>query len=434
MAQTFNINKYPKTNKYVMLYFHVHQPFRLNEYYSIFDVDTDLNYFGGPAGKDNHTVLNRVANVCYKTAGEMFLDLLNHSGLKISYSFTGTVLEQLEADHPEVLDIYRSMHSTGKMELISETYYHSLAAFYDEHEFIRQVLKQRQKLGQVFGAQPQVFRNTELTYRNDVAEIIRRLGFKGMFAEGWDPILTWRSPNYMYRSKAGSQLGSTAQDAIDHVEPFADPGELKLLLKNYRRSDDVAFRFQLKGWEGYPVTADKFADWIAAEPGYLVNLCMDYETVGEHHRIESGILEFYKHLPDALAKRGIEFVLPSEAVQAFSSEEELSYPYIVSWADAERDLSAWTGNMMQQKSLEAIYRLGKELRQEIEGIQDSEVKEKLLHTWGKLQTSDHYYYMSTKYWGDGDVHRYFSPYDSPYQAYINFVNVLSDFRHYVHQV
>jgi alpha-amylase len=203
---------------------------------------------------------------------------------------------------------------------------------------------------------------------------------------------------------------------------------MRLFLKNYRRSDDVAFRFQLKGWEGYPVTAEKYANWIKDEPGYIINLCMDYETIGEHHKKDSGIFEFYKKLPEELAKVGIDFILPSEAVQSFKPEEKLNFPMIVSWADQERDLSAWTGNDMQKNTLNAVYEIRELVDKRLKELDSQEEKDKLLHTWGKLQTSDHFYYMSTKYWSDGDVHKHFSPYNSPYEAFMNFMNVLRDFK------
>lgn len=435
----FNVNKYPKTRKYLSLYFHAHQPWRMNGYLTPFDVDKDMQYFGGPSGKDNTTILYRVADRNYIPAGRMFLELIQTRGLKLSYSFSGTVLKQLEVYRPEVLDLYRQMFNTGKMEFIAETYYHSLAAFYDTSEFIRQTEFHQAQLNRLFNAHATVFRNTELTYRNDIGELVRNMGFKAIFAEGWDPILEWRSPNYMYRNKP-TQLSNEQTAALEQrTDNFAkgEPAsgwkeqiapEIKLLLKNYRRSDDIAFRFQLKGWEGYPVTADKFAAWVASEPGYFTNLCMDYETVGEHHREESGIFEFYRHLPEELAKKGIEFILPSEAAEAFSSEDELNYSHIVSWADAERDLSAWTGNKMQEKALAAIYQIKNEVWQKVNSLSNEDEKNRILDVWGKLQTSDHYYYMSTKYWSDGDVHRYFSPYETPYHAFIAFLNVLNDFR------
>ncbi len=396
----------------------------------MYDTPGEMSYFGGTPGNTNDFIIDRVVDRCYLPAGKMFHQLIKNEGLKISYSFTGTVLEQLAARAPDVLQLYSEMYASGGMELICETHYHSLAAFYDWEEFQRQIALHCQKLKELFGATPRVFRNTELTYRDDVGEFVRRLGFRAMFTEGWDTILDWRSPNFMY-SNHSVALPPEAEAVLSRLPGSDEPSlQLKLLLKNYRRSDDIAFRFQLQGWEGYPVTAEKFADWVAAEPGYLTTLCMDYETVGEHHRVESGIFEFYKHLPSELAKRGIEFILPSEAVEAFAPEEPLSYPQIVSWADAERDLSAWTGNEMQKRSLDSIYKLGKELKQLIlEERIPSARRDQILDVWGKLQTSDHYYYMSTKYWGDGDVHRYFSPYETPYQACINFQSVMGGLRH-----
>lgn len=425
MVKKVNINKYPATKKYVSIYFHAHQPFRLSNY-SIFDVGTDRPYFEGPVDFSNKTIIERVATRGYTQANGLFLDLIKTKGFKVSYSLSGTLLEQLEMHAPEVIDQFRAMAKTKKVEMISETYYHSLSFFYSLEDFLEQVKKHKETIKRLFNQDPKVFRNTELTFRNDVGEVVRLLGFKGVYAEGWDPILEWRSPNYLYKPKKIK----LSNDQLLLIKSYSEKAsrEIKLLLKNYRRSDDIAFRFQLKGWEGYPVTADKVANWISEEPGELVNLCMDYETIGEHHRVESGIFEFYRHLPDELAKRGIEFILPSEAIGAFKSQDELDYHDIVSWADMERDLSAWLGNKMQEESFKVLYELEPQVRKVLSKLKNTENKEKLLDTWGKLQTSDHFYYMSTKYWSDGDVHKYFSPFNSPYEAYINFMNVVRDFR------
>ncbi|HEX9804103.1 MAG TPA: glycoside hydrolase family 57 protein, partial [Candidatus Dojkabacteria bacterium] len=339
-----NVNKYPKTKKYVNLYFHAHQPYRLSNY-SIFDIGTDKYYFWGPEGQTNSEILDRVSNIGYLKANDLMLELIKTSGLKVSYSLSGVLLEQFEEFEPWMVDKFQEMIDTSKVELIGETYYHSLAFFYSKSEFARHVNKHREIIWRLFRERPQVFRNTELTYRNDVGEFVREMGFKGIYAEGWDPILGWRSPNYIYKGKHVEFTPEEKETARSQKQGRVLK-DIKLLLKNYRRSDDIAFRFQLKRWEGYPVTADKFAHWIDEEDGELINLCMDYETIGEHHREDSGIFEFYRHLPSELAKKGVEFVTASEALQVSKggTNDEVDFPYIVSWADHERDLSAWMGN------------------------------------------------------------------------------------------
>lgn len=420
------VNRFPATKKYLLLYFHAHQPYRISNF-SIFDVGHNKYYFDGPSDQENKYIVNRVAEKNYRPATRLMKLLAEKSGLKVAYSLSGVLLEQLGQWAPDVIDTYRDLYSTGKMELIAETYYHSLAFFYDHTEFTRQVNMHTQKLGELFGASPNVFRNTELTYRNDVGEFARNMGFKAIFAEGWDPILGWRSPNYFYKSKP-VELSPEEIKIAKGGSRKKVPTEIKIIPKNYRLSDDVAFRFQLKGWEGYPVTADKYAQWVLAAPGEIVNLCMDYETIGEHHFADSGIFQFYEYLPEELAKLGIEFILPSEAADLLEAKDELDYPHIVSWADMERDLSAWMGNQLQQKSLESIYKVRDAVHAKLASLTEPAAQAELLDVWGKLQTSDHYYYMSTKYWSDGDVHKYFSPYKSPYEAFVTFQNVLRDFK------
>jgi alpha-amylase len=426
-TKNININQYPATHKYLSLYFHAHQPYRLSNM-SIFELGKKKYYFTGPLDQTNEYIINRVAERGYIPANTMLLELLKTTGLKLSYSLSGVLLEQLESQAPEVIDLFVQMVDTGKTELIAETYYHSLAFFHDKEEFVRQVHQHLHKLKKLFGYKPQVFRNTELTYRNDVGEFLRLMGFKGIFAEGWDPILAGRNPSYIYAAQPVDLSASEQSLAIESAKPKRAVKQMKLLLKNYRLSDDIAFRFQLKGWEGYPVTADKFANWAKETPGDLINLCMDYETIGEHHHADSGIFEFYRYLPHELAKVGIEFVTPSEAIDLLKPVDTVDFPHIVSWADMERDLSAWTGNLLQQKSLESIYAIHSQVEAKLAELPTKAAKEELLDVWGRLQTSDHFYYMSTKYWSDGDVHKYFSPYKSPYEAFVTFQNTLRDFK------
>lgn len=426
MEKSININKYPKTTKYINLYFHAHQPYRLTPL-SIFDVGNNKYYFDGPEEQRNDYLIRRVSDRGYSQANALMLELIKTSGLKVSYSLTGTLLDQLEEFAPNCIDQYIEMVDTQKMEIIGETYYHSLAVFHSISEFATQVSKHRHKIHKIFGYTPEVFRNTELSYRNDVGEAVRRLGFKAIYTEGWDPILGWRSPNYLYSAKK-VELSSEDESSLREHKHGRMSRDIKLLLKNYKRSDDIAFRFQLKGWEGYPVTAEKFANWVSQENGDLINLCMDYETIGEHHRKESGIFEFYKHLPHELAKKGIGFILPSEALQEFTSQDEVDIDRIISWADAERDLSAWTGNVLQRKSFDSIYALEEKVQSKLKSMDDDIEKDVFLDTWGRLQTSDHFYYMSTKYWGDQDVHKYFSPYNSPYEAFVIYMNTIRDFE------
>jgi len=381
--------------KNICFYFQVHQPFRIRSY-SIFDIGNSDDYFDH---KKNREILNKVARKCYLPTNKLMLDLIHEHGdkFKIAYSISGTAIDQFEEYNPEVLNSFKALAKTGQVEFLNETYYHSLSFLYDKEEFKYQVLKHKQKMTSLFAQVPTVFRNTELIYNNELASFIENLGYKGILAEGADHILGWRSPNYMYRAKCTNNL--------------------KLLCKNYKLSDDIAFRFSNKGWKSWPLTADKYANWIGPVQGETINLFMDYETFGEHQWEDTGIFDFLRHLPGALAKKGIHFHKPSEIIQA-PAKDVLDYHLPVSWADMERDLSAWLSNEMQHSSIKRLY----ELKSSVLNSGDSELIEK----WRKLTTSDHFYYMCVKYFNDGDVHKYFSPYDSPYDSFINFMNVLND--------
>ena len=384
----------------VCFYFQVHQPYRLR-HYTFFDIGADAFYEDEDANCD---ILLKVARKCYLPMNALLLSLIRrHEGrFKVSFSLSGTALDQFAAYAPELIQSYRELVATGCVELLSETYNHSLAFLYSPDEFREQVRLHDDRIEELFGVRPTVFRNTELIYNNALARAVEDMGYAAILAEGADHVLGWRSPNYMYRP--------------------AGCDKLKLLLKNYRLSDDIAFRFSDRNWPEFPLTAEKFAHWAgtAALSGDLINLFMDYETFGEHQWEASGIFQFMEALPDRLLRLpGFRFVTPSEAAAEHEPVAELDVHNFMSWADAERDLTAWLGNDMQHDAIETVYRLEERVK--------ASGDDGLLRTWRRLQTSDHFYYMCTKWFADGDVHSYFNPYGSPYDAYINYMNVMADF-------
>ncbi|MBC7546221.1 polysaccharide deacetylase family protein [Candidatus Saccharibacteria bacterium] len=391
-------------SKAIVLYLHVHQPYRIR-HYTMFDTATKHDYFDAQYEdqESNERILHKVAEKSYIPTNARLLELLErHPEFKISLSITGTVIEQLERWSPQALQSFKDLCATGQVEIVAETYHHSLAFFYSRAEFEMQVNMHKHKIQQVFGQTPQVFRNTELCYNNDVAYWADKAGYKGVLAEGWDPILNWRSPNYVYRPSYTNQI--------------------RLLMKNYKLSDDIAFRFGNQEWSEWPLTADKFAGWLNQEPNATnFNLFMDYETFGEHQWEESGIFGFLSHLPgDWLKTEGNTFMTVSEVIDANEPVDVVDVPETITWADTERDLSAWLGNGLQTSSIGALY-----------GLQDDIIKTgdfNLIEDWRRLQTSDHFYYMCTKYFNDGDIHAYFSPYKTPYEAYINFMNAYHDLK------
>ncbi|MDF1497878.1 MAG: glycoside hydrolase family 57 protein [Patescibacteria group bacterium] len=395
----------------ICFYFQVHQPHRIKKY-SVFDIGNDHNYFDDENLKEkgSRAVMEKVARKCYLPTNEILLDLIRHyPEFKISYSFSGTALEQMEDYAPEVLESFQRLVKTGNVEILDETYYHSLSFFYSDDEFIDQVKQHRKKIKNVFDYEPKVFRNTELAYNNELACLIEQLGYDGIVAEGWDHYLGHRSPNFLYKPKGTNTI--------------------KLLLKNYKLSDDIAFRFSNQGWEEFPLYVPKFCQWVNAinGNGNTINLFMDYETFGEHQWEDSGIFNFLKALPEEILKHpDNNFKTPSELIASYNTVDELDVHQILTWADTERDLSAWTGNSMQKSSLKNLY----ELEDDVLNSNNQKLKE----DWRKLQTSDHFYYMCTKWFSDGDVHKYFSPYESPYEAFISFMNILNDFRFRLNQV
>lgn len=388
----------------IVLYLHVHQPYRIRQY-SVFETGRDHNYFDAADGDrtNNADIIRKVAFKSYIPTNERLLRMLHENPeFKLSMSITGTVLEQFERYAPEVLESFKQVIATGRVEIVAETYHHSLAFFYSRQEFEAQVNMHRDKVQQLFGVTPTAFRNTELSYNNDIAYWADKAGYKAILSEGWDPVLGWRSPNFVYRPSYTENI--------------------KLLCKNYKMSDDIAFRFSNKGWEEYPLTVDKYIDWLNTswqQP--LINLFMDYETFGEHQWADTGIFEFLEELPKRwLTNKHHTFMTVTEAAENFEAVDYIDTPNTITWADTERDLTAWLGNAMQQNAIAALY----ELEKPVLNCNDEE----LLADWRKLPTSDHFFYMCTKWWSDGDVHAYFSPYETPYIAAMNFMNAYHDVK------
>jgi len=386
--------------KSICLYFQVHQPARLR-LYRFFDIGKDSHYYDDFA---NRTILRRVAQKCYLPMNELLLELIeaNKGAFKVAFSISGTVLEQFDRYAPEVIDSFRKLAQTGNVEFLSETYYHSLASLASEAEFKHQVLKHKAAIEHYFGVTPKAFRNTELIYSDAIGEMVHEMGFKTMLTEGAKHILGWKSPNFVYTCAQSSGL--------------------KLLLKNSGLSDDIAFRFSDRGWSDWPLTGEKYLGWLkaAAQNDDIVNLFMDYETFGEHQKAASGIFDFMRALPQiVLADGEFEFVTPSQATKKHRPVGELDVFDPISWADEERDVTAWLGNELQNDAFNKLYDQTEKL-----GLLNDEA---LWADFGHLQESDHFYYMCTKFFSDGAVHKYFNPYDTPYEAFINYMNVLSDF-------
>ena len=387
--------------KQICLYFQVHQPVRLR-LYRFFDIGKDSHYYDDFA---NRSIMRRVAQKCYLPMNEVLLDIIKKHGdaFKVSFSISGSAMEQIERYAPEVLDSFKALADTGCVEFLAETYYHSLASLASPAEFRLQVEKHKEAVERHFGQTPVTFRNTELIYSDGIGEQVSDMGFKTMLTEGAKHILGWQSPNFIYTNPKKSKL--------------------KLLLRNYQLSDDIAFRFSNKAWDGWPLTAEKYLGCLkdaVQDGGKVIGLFMDYETFGEHQSQESGIFDFMKALPDAVIADGeFEFSTPASISRRFKADAVLDVPQAISWADEERDVSAWLGNELQQDAFNKLYALYEKL-----AILNHP---SLWNDFGHLQESDHFYYMSTKFFSDGAVHKYFNPYDSPYEAFINYMNVLSDF-------
>jgi alpha-amylase len=381
---------------YLVLYFEVHQPKRLKPF-RFFDIGSHTSYFNDEFNKE---IIRRVAMECYLPANTLLLKLLGqYPNIKIAFSISGIMLDQLEEYAPEVLDSFRFLALTGRVEFLGETNYHSLSSLMTGDEFETQVLEHAEKIQYFFGDRPNVFRNTELIYNDEIGTRVSNLGFQGIFCEGVDRVLNGRSPHYLYQ--------------------HPDENGLKIFLRNYRLSDDIAFRYNSNGKK---LTVETYMNWLKAIPKeeQLVNIAMDYETFGEHHRRQDGILKFLEEfLIAASITNRFKMVTPSEALNILKPKDTFTTTEHISWADQERDLSAWLGNEMQRDAFDSLLKLEPRIKK----VENPE----LLRTWCELQTSDHFYYMSTKAEGDGTVHSYFSPFPSPYEAFMTFMNVVSDF-------
>ncbi|MDD5739102.1 MAG: glycoside hydrolase family 57 protein [Candidatus Pacebacteria bacterium] len=385
----------------VCLYFHVHQPYRINQF-SVFNIGQNLPYFDD---KKNRFYLERIARKCYLPTNALLLNLIKQykGKFKISFSITGLILEQLEKDFPDVLESFKELVKTGQCELIAETYHHSLAFLYSQNEFKKQINQHKKKLKDIFNQAPTTFRNTELSFNNEMAKVVEQMGYKTVLTEGAKQILGWRSPDFVYKATGTKNL--------------------KILMRNYQLSDDISFRFSCHEWKEWPLTADKFTQWVNQinGNGQVVNLFMDYETFGEHQWEDTGIFQFLENLPNEVLKnKDNNFKTPSEITKLYSPIGAIDCPNTISWADTERDLSAWLGNQMQKEAANKIYAL--------EPAVMLTKSKPLIDQWRKLQTSDHLYYMCTKWFSDGDVHKYFNPYESPYDCFISYMNIVNDLQ------
>jgi len=386
----------------VCFYFQVHQPFRLKKNYSFFDIGVNHLY---EDDETNRAICNKVSEKCYIPMNRLLLELIEkYKGkLKVSFSIAGVAIEQFQKFNPYVIELFQKLAETGYVEFINETYYHSLAFLFNKDIFKRQVRKHKKLIKELFNQNPKTFRNTELVYNNKLAQFIEKMGYITILADGADQILGWRSPNYLYQPVGCYKL--------------------YLLLKNYKLSDDIAFRFSNRSWKEYPLTAEKYSRWLhsVCGNGEIINLFMDYETFGEHQWLDTGIFNFMRYLPQEFLKhRDFQFITPQEAHLYYTPVAQIDVPYFISWADIERDLTAWLGNPLQNSSIEMAYSLDKKVMR----TKDPD----LINVWHKLLTSDHFYYMCTKWFSDGDVHKYFNPYDTPFDAFIVYMNILNDFK------
>ncbi len=401
----------------IVLNFEIHQPIRLDWMRDEHKISNNGDFFKRYFDMGlNEKIFRRVAKKCYYPTNDAMLETIDGmkkigKDFKLSYSLSGTFIEQAKMWEPGLLDSFKRLAETGNVEFLDETYYHSLSSLFGENkdEFVAQLRIHRKAMKELFGQEPKVMRNTEFLYNNLIARTAERAGYRGIYTEGIEWILRgWRSPNFLYRP-----IGTK---------------NISLLLRNYRLSDDIGYRFSAHDWNEWPLTADKYASWLASTPGDLINICMDYETFGEHQWQESGIFWFLKSLPYQIANHdNLEFATPSEVIEKHKPKGEIDvFDFsTISWADMERDVSAWLGNKMQQKAFEQVRKLEKSVLK----TQNPE----LLHIWRLLQTSDHYYYLCMKWWGDGDVHHYFSHMKNPHEAYANFMNIIYDFKDHVNE-
>lgn len=386
--------------KNLNLYFQVHQPFRLKKY-RFFNMGKDHFYFDDFLNK---SILQKVAAECYLPMNALLLRKIQELGadnVRVSFSISGIAIEQFRMYAPEVIDSFKALAETGAVEFLAETYAHSLASLTNREEFEQQVRLHADTIEQLFGQRPVTFRNTELIYSDGIGEMVYNMGYRTLLTEGAKHILGWKSPNFVYAN--------------------ALKQELKVLLRNFRLSDDIAFRFSDQGWDGWPLTADKYIDWMSDQEGEIINLFMDYETFGEHQKSDTGIFDFMdQFITQVVGHPELQFRTPAQIAGQFDAVAVLHVPHPISWADEERDVTAWLGNELQDEAFGKLYSLQEKVRR----LDDAD----MTRVWYALQSSDHFYYMCTKWFSDGDVHNYFNPYDSPYDAFMNYMNVFSDFK------
>ncbi len=385
--------------KAICFNFEIHQPFRLKRY-RFFDIGNDHYYYDDFLDDD---IITRIAHTSYIPAAETLLRMIekNEGRFRCSIAISGVAIEQFEQYVPEFIDLLRRLADTRCVEFVAQPYAYSLSSLVDPEEFAEQVRRHCEKLKTLFGVTPKVFRNSELIYCDDLAPQLQELGFKGVLTEGAKHILGWKSPNYVYSA--------------------ASAPKLKMLLRNAKLSDDIAFRFSDSSWSQFPLTADKYIDWIASTPQeeQIVNIFMNLETFGDLQPPTSGIFQFLEALPRFAAERGIDFYTPSDAISKIKSVGELSVLHPISGADEARDTSAWLGNRLQNEAFSKLYLVAERVRL----CDDRRLKQ----DWCYLQTADHFFYMSTKRSADGALHSLFSPYETPFAAFTNYMNVLADF-------
>ncbi len=376
------------------LFFEVHQPFRLVEY-DFFRIGEHAEYFDHWL---NTEILERVYSKSYLPAGELFLELIRQSKgeFKLSLSLSGVLIEQFEKYMPEQIDLFKELIQTGSVEVLAETYYHSLASVYSDDEFRRQVEKHSNKIESTFGVRPHVFRNTELVYSNHISGLVEEMGYQGILAEGLDSALGGRSPNYLYHAPGANSI--------------------QTLLRNVGLSDDIGSRFSAQDWSEYPLTATKYLEWLKNSEGDLINLFMDLETIGEHHPQSSGIFDFWRYFVKEALASDFTFATPSELLADHKSVGIYDCEEHSSWAAFGQDLSPWLGNVMQVEAQGKIHRLESLIKE----VKDPE----LTHSWALLQTNDHFHYMATQ----PGVFNHFSPYENAYDSYIYFMNALADIQ------
>ena len=386
--------------KTLCFYFQIHQPVRLRRY-RFFDIGKRHDYFDEYV---NRSTIRRVAERCYLPMNHLIMDLIKRYGtnFKVSFSISGSALEQFALHAPEVIESFKELAKTGSVEFLAETYAHSLASLSDTDEFERQVQRHAAKMEELFGQKPVTLRNSSLIYSDQIGERVAAMGFESMLTDGAKHVLGWKSPNFVYTNVMNPRL--------------------KLLLKKSRLSDDLTLRFSDHSWHEWPLTADKYARWLkdCTQDSEIVNLFMNYETFGENQLAETGIFEFMRSLPEYIfSTTDFEFLTPSEAVKKHQPVAPLHVPYPISWADEEKDITGWLGHELQNEAFEELFKI----QPKVEALNDPELNE----DYSRLQASDHFYYMRTKLFSDNDYHRYVSPYETPYEAFINYMNVLSDF-------